>query len=58
MGLFWSSKELQFGTCTYGKPPASPIKQRKGNSFIEEEGRLREAIRNKMSIGGNWEFEI
>ena len=52
MGLFWSSKELQFGACNYGKPHASPVKQRKRNFFIEEKGKLGGSVINKKSIGG------
>ena len=44
MGLFRRSKELQFGTYNCVKPHASLIKQRKGNSFIEERGKLGGAV--------------
>lgn len=30
----------------------------KGSSLIEEKGKLGEAVINKKSIGGNWEFEV
>ena len=57
VGLFVSSKELQLRTCNYDEPLASPVKQRRGNSFIEEKGKLGAAVVNKKSIGGNWEFK-
>lgn len=53
MGLCGSSKELLLGTCNYGEPHASPLKQRKGK--LKEE-RLGGAVTNK-SIAGNWELE-
>lgn len=34
------------------------VKQRRGNSFIEEKGKLGGAVVNKKSIGGNWEVEV
>lgn len=30
----------------------------KGSSLIEEKGKLGQAVINKKSIGGNWEFEV
>lgn len=30
----------------------------KGSSFIEEKGKLGQAVINKKSIGGNCEFEV
>ena len=35
---------MQFGTYNCVKPHASLIKQRKGNSFIEERGKLGGAV--------------
>lgn len=49
-GLFGSIKELQLRTGNYGKPHASPVKQRRGNSFIEEEGEMGGAVINKKSF--------
>ena len=37
---------------------ASPVKQRRGHSFIEEEEKLGGPVINKMSIRGNWEFKV
>jgi len=34
------------------------VKQRRGNCFIEEKGKLGGAVVNKKSIGGNWEVEV
>ena len=34
------------------------VKQGRENSFIEEDGKLGEAVVNKRPIGGNWEFEV
>ena len=53
MSLFGNSREVQFRTCDYGKPQASPIKQKRENSFIEEKEKFGGAVRNKKSIGGN-----
>lgn len=60
MGLFRRSKEFLFGTYNCVKPHANLIKQRKGNSFIEERGKLGGAVieKKKKSIGRNWEFEV
>lgn len=54
MNLFGTSKELQLGPRNCGEPLASPVKKKKGNSFIEEEEKLGCAVKNKKSIGGNW----
>ena len=53
MDLFVSSKELQIRAYDYGEPHACLVKQRRGNSFIEEKGKLGGAVINKMSIGAN-----
>ena len=47
MDVFKSCKELQFGTCSDGEPHACSVKQRRGNCFIEEKGKLRGAVINK-----------
>ena len=39
MGLFGNSKELQFGTCNYGEPEASYVKQERQH-FYRGEGRV------------------
>lgn len=44
MGLFGRSKKLQFGTCNYGKPQASPSKAKERKTFIKEKGKLGGAI--------------
>ena len=49
---------MEFGTCNYGEPHTRPVKERKGNSFIKEKGNLGKAVKNKKSIGGNWEFKV
>lgn len=43
---------MQSRTCNCGEPHASPVKKRRGNSFIEK-GKLGEAVINKKSTGGN-----
>ena len=50
MGLFRSSKELQFRTCNYGEPHVSPIKQRKGNSFIERRRNWEGLLKTKRLL--------
>lgn len=59
MGLFGNSKELQFGTCglMVNQPLASPESKGETPSFIEE-GDFRGAVVNKVSIEGDWEFEV
>ena len=57
MGLFRSSKELQFGTCNCGEPHLSLVKQKRSGYFVGE-GMLGGAVINKKSIGENLEFEI
>ena len=49
---------MQFRICNCDEPHVNPLKQRRGNSFIEEKGKLGEAVVNKKAIGGNWELEI
>ena len=49
---------MQLRTHNYGEPHASPVKKKKGDSFIEEKGKLGGAVKNKKSIGGNWDFEV
>ena len=49
MGLFRSSKELQFGTCNYGKPHAVLDKAKEKETLIEEKGKLGGAVINKKS---------
>ena len=39
-GLQGSSEELQFGICSYRELCAGLVKQRRGSSFIEENGKL------------------
>ena len=40
MGLFKISRELQFGLCNPGQPPASPCRQGVENPFIERKRKL------------------
>ena len=49
---------MHFRIWNYDEPHANPLKQRRGNSFIEEKGKLGEAVANKKAIGGNWELEV
>lgn len=37
---------------------ASPENKEEEGSFMEERREFREAVVNKKSIGGNWEFEV
>ena len=45
---------MLLGTCNYGEPHVSPLKQRKGK--LKEE-RLGGTVTNNKSIAGNWELE-
>ena len=47
------SGQLYFRMYNYGKPHASPAKQRRRNSLIEEKGKLGEALMKKKSTEGN-----
>ena len=52
---------MQFRTCNYGEiwaSPGDPVKKRRRNSFLEETGKLGEAVTNKKSTGRNWGFEV
>ena len=42
--------QLWTATCKYSAT--------RGNTFIEEKGRLGGAVINKKPFGGNWEFEV
>lgn len=48
---------MHLRTHNYGEPHASLVKKKKGDSFIEK-GKLGVAVKNKKSIGGNWDFEV
>lgn len=58
MGLFGNSKELLFRTDALMVTQASPENKGEEGSFIEERREFREAVVNKKSTGGNWEFEV
>ena len=49
---------MQFRTCISDKPRASPLEQRRENSFIKEKGKLGGAVINEKCTGGKWEFEV
>ena len=47
LGLFGISKELQFGVCNHGEPPAGPPAAREEKLFYREEEKVGRAIVNK-----------
>ena len=52
MGLFWISRELQFGVCNHGEPPARP--GRKGVCFYREEKEIERALVSQESMAFHW----
>ena len=50
MNLFGTSKELQLETHNCGEPLASPVKKKKGNSFIEEKEKWDVLLKTKSPL--------
>ena len=54
MGLFWISRELQFGVCNHGEPSTSSCTAREGEHFHRDEKEVGRVLVNKEFMAFHW----